>query len=132
MSKVTITPDKLRDAIEEELTLYHKDVDERLRDVTRKSMADLVRKTKATAPVGKRGSFRKNIAGDFRGLKNTRRTINATWYVKAPDYRLTHLLVHGHAKKNGGRTKADPFLQNALDEVLPAYEQAVEEALKND
>ena len=52
------------------------------------------------------------------------------WYVKAPDHRLTHLLVHGHATRNGGRTKANPFLKNALDDVLPEYERAVEEAVK--
>ena len=52
------------------------------------------------------------------------------WHVKAPDYRLTHLLVHGHATKTGGRTKADPFLHKALDVVLPEYEQAVKEACK--
>ena len=57
--------------------------------------------------------------------------MRATWYVKAPHYRLTHLLVHGHAKKDGGRVQGDPFLQNALDEVLPEYERAVEEGLKN-
>ena len=52
------------------------------------------------------------------------------WYVKAPDHRLTHLLVHGHATRNGGRTKPDPFLHNALADVLPEYEKAVEEAVK--
>ena len=45
-------------------------------------------------------------------------------------HRLTHLLVHGHATRNGGRTKANPFLKNALDAVLPEYERAVEEAVK--
>ena len=54
------------------------------------------------------------------------------WHVKAPDHRLTHLLVHGHATRNGGRTKADPFLQNALDTVLPEYETAVKEAVQSD
>lgn len=131
MGRVSVTPDQIVDAIEEELTIYHEDLNDKLRDITRKHVADLVKKTKATAPVGKRGTFRKNIAGDFRGLKKGR-DIKAVWYVKAPDYRLTHLLVHGHAKKNGGRTKANPFLHNALNEVLPAFEKEVEEAVKND
>lgn len=131
MGRITITPDRLHEAIKQELTIYHENVEDRLRDATRQSMDDLVKKTRATAPVGDRGTYRKKIAGDFRGLKKGR-TIKATWYVNAPDYRLTHLLVHGHAKKNGGRTKADPFLHNALNEVLPAYERAVEEAIKND
>lgn len=131
MGRVAITPDKLVEAVKEELTIYHEGVDDKLREITRRHVTDLVKKTKATAPTGKRGSFRKNIAGDFRGLKKGR-NIKGVWYVKAPDYRLTHLLVHGHAKKDGGRTKANPFLHNALNEVLPAFEKEVEEAVKND
>lgn len=130
MGKVVITSDKLAKAIEEELTTYHEDVLEKLRDVTRRSMADLVRKTRATAPKST-GAFSRHIAGDFRGLSRGLHTVSAKWYVKAPHYRLTHLLVHGHAKKNGGRVQGDPFLQNALDEVLPAYENEVKEAVKN-
>ena len=131
MAKISITPNKLAKAIEQELTIYHEEVNEKLRKVTRKSMATLVRKTKETAPANT-GTFREHIAGDFRGLKRGNRKVSATWYVKKPHYRLTHLLVHGHATKDGGRTKADPFLQNALNEVLPAYEEAVKEAIKND
>lgn len=130
MGRITVTPDKLAEAIGQELTIYHEDVNEKLRDVTRQSMADLVRKTRATAPVGARGDFKRSIAGDFRGLKKGTRKVSATWYVKAPNYRLTHLLVHGHATKDGGRTKPDPFLANALDEVLPTYEERIKEALK--
>lgn len=129
---VTITPDKLVEAIEQDLTLYREDVEEKLREATRQSMTNLVKKTKATAPKGKRGTFAKKIAGDFRGLKKGAPHIKATWHVKAPDHRLTHLLVHGHATKDGGRTKADPFLENALNEVLPEFERAVEEAVKHD
>ena len=133
MSRVGITPDKLTEAIGKELTIYGEEVEEKLRAVTRTSMAALVKKTKSTAPKGKRdGKYSQHIAGDFRGLKKGGRKISATWYVKAPEYRLTHLLVNGHATKDGGRTRSDPFLQNALDEVLPEFERGVEEALKND
>ena len=131
MGKITITTDELAGTIQRELGIYHEEINEKLREVTRQSMADLVRKTRASAPVGKRGNFRKSIAGDFRGLKRGSRSVSATWYVKAPHYRLTHLLVHGHATKNGGRTKPDPFLSNALAEVLPEYEKQIEEAIKN-
>lgn len=132
---------ELGSALEQNLTIYGEEIDEALRHVTEDSMKKLVKKTKATAPKGKRnGQFKKNITADYQTLrrKGSRskgqfrgRTIRATWYVKAPDYRLTHLLVHGHETKNGGRTKADPFLQNALDEVLPEYERNVEEVLRN-
>lgn len=129
MAKLTITPDKLSKAINQELTLYHDGVLDKLRDATRDSMETLVRKTRATAPK-REGKFRRAISGDFRGLAKGLFTVSARWYVKAPHYRLTHLLVHGHAKKGGGRTKADPFLHQAVNEVLPAYEEAVKEALK--
>lgn len=127
-----ITPDKLTEAVENELTIYREEVEDKLREITRKSVTNLVKKTKATAPKGKRGKFGKQIAGDFSNLKKGTRSSKAVWYVKAPEHRLTHLLVHGHATKDGGRTKADPFLQNALDEVLPEFEREVEEALKGD
>lgn len=131
MSRIEITPDKLAEAIDRELTIYHESVTEKLREVTRQSMAELVRKTRATAPEGKRGIFRKAIAGDFRGLKRGSRAVSATWYVKKPHHRLTHLLVHSHPTPHGRPTKADPFLQNALDEVLPEYEKNIEEVLTN-
>ena len=129
MGKITLKADGLAKAINQELTTYHEETLEKLRGATRESMAELVRKTRATAPK-QTGTFRKSIAGDFRGLAKGLHTVRATWYVKAPHYRLTHLLVHGHAKKGGGRVEGDPFLANALAEVLPAYEKAVEEAVK--
>jgi hypothetical protein len=129
VGKVSITPGNLTKAINQELTIYHKDIMEEIRGVTRKSMTELVRKTRATAPVDT-GEFRQSIAGDFRGLSRSLHTVSATWYVKAPHYRRTHLLVHGHAKAGGGRVDGDPFLENALNEVLPAYEEAIKEAVK--
>lgn len=128
MAKVTITADKLAKAVEQELTIYHENVLEKLRAATRESLAQLIRKTRATAPKAT-GAYRRHISGDFKGLARGLHTVKATWYVKAPHYRLTHLLVHGHAKVNGGRVEGDPFLQNALDEVLPEYENAVKEAI---
>lgn len=126
----SIKPGGLAAAIEQELTIYHAGVVERVNKASDEAIKELVKRTKSTAPVGIRGSFKRNIAGKL--LERNANGSTHVWYVKPPDHRLTHLLVHGHATKDGGRTKADPFLQNALAVVLPEYEKAVEEALKND
>ena len=125
----SIKPSDLGAAIEEELTLYHEDVMKKVDALSAKAAKEVVKKTKSLAPVGERGSFKKSISSKL--VEKTRFSSIYAWFVKAPDHRLTHLLVHGHAKRNGGRTKADPFLENALAEVLPEYEKNVEEALKN-
>lgn len=124
-----IKPEQLGEALAEELTLYHKNTMDRVNKLSETAAKDLVKATKANAPK-KTGSFRKNIAS--KKLKEEQGDATYVWYVKAPDHRITHLLVHGHATRTGGRTKADPFLENALSTVLPEYEKAVKEALQND
>lgn len=116
-------------AIQEALTIYGEDVNDAINEAGEESIKALAKETKATAPVGHRGSFRKNIAS--RVLEKRKRGNTYVWYVKGADARLTHLLVHGHATKDGGRTKASPFLQKALDHVLPNYMKRIEEAIKN-
>ena len=115
-------------AIEQELTTYAEEVQEGVEAAAAAAMKKLVKQTRATAPVGARGSFKKHITSTKK--KRGPRDVQQIWHVKAPDYRLTHLLVHGHATKDGGRTKADPFLQNALNQVLPEYEREIEEAIR--
>lgn len=127
----TLRPDQLGEAIAETLTVYSEDVNEKLTKVGRKHMKMLVARTRETAPKGRRNG--KNFASSITSTEERVSSVTSNrfiWHVKAPNHRLTHLLVHGHATKNGGRTKASPFLQNALDEVLPEYEKAVEEAVK--
>lgn len=126
MSK-NIQATALADALANELTLYAKEVEEGVEAAGEKSIKKLVKLTKATAPVGYRGSFKRHITST---KKKAGRLIRYIWHVKAPDHRLTHLLVHGHATKDGGRTKGDPFLKNALDQVLPEYEREIKEAIE--
>ena len=125
----SIKPEQLGAAIQEELTTYSEGVAERVNAVGKTAAEKLRKLTKATAPVAS-GDFRKHIA--VKEVDAGHGTKKYIWHVKAPDHRLTHLLVHGHATKNGGRTKGDPFLKNALETVLPEYEQAVKEAVQND
>lgn len=129
MSK-TIKPDDLGAAIERELAIYAKSAQEGVDACGRRAMRKLVKRTQETAPLGKRrgGNFAASIASkEVKGIRGSR----FLWFVKAPNHRLTHLIVKGHATKDGGRTKGHPFLKNALDEVLPEYEKEIEEVLKN-
>lgn len=128
----------ISEQMEQVLTTYRVGVEEKIRAATEAKMKELVKKTKATAPKGKReGEYKRHITADYsrlrkpsaRGLQGN--NISATWYVRAPEYRLTHLLVNGHATRNGDRTQANPFLQNAVDQVIPEYEREIEEILQD-
>ena len=128
MSKA-LTPDKLGEAIAQELTIYHKNITDGVNNVGRESMQKMAKLSKANAPTGKRGKFKKAIA--MKEEDAGRGGKKFIWYVRPPEYRLAHLPAKGHATKDGGRTKADPFLKNAVDAVLPEYEQKVEEVVQN-
>ena len=123
----TIRPADLGDAILRELSLYHEEVVERVNAVGQESSKKLKKLTKDGAPVAS-GDFKKSLAiktqKDGHGMKKF------ILHAKPPKHRIFHLLVHGHAKKNGGRVPGNPFLHNAVDAVLPEYEQAVKEALQ--
>lgn len=125
----TIKPTDLGDAIKEELTLYHKEVIEKVNEAGEKAVKELVKKTKKTAPKRK-GDFRKAITYKEYTPRATGDK-EFVWGAKTPKNRLTHLLVKGYLKADGDRVPGDPFLENALDQVLPEYEREVEEAIEN-
>ena len=125
MSK-TIKPQDLGDAIAEMLTIYHADKLEKVNAAGEKAAKELVKLTRKTAPKDS-GAFAKSLTYTTETKTGGDRAY--TWGAKAPHHRLTHLLVNGHATAKG-RVKGDPFLENALATVLPAYERDVEEALK--
>lgn len=119
-------------AIARELTVYGQKVQEQVNKAGRKAIKEVERKTKDTAPFNAR-AYHQHYTDLIATKTEKGRTGDEThtWYVKAPGHRLTHLLVHGHETRDGGRTQGDPFLDNALEAVLPDYEKAVEEAVKN-
>lgn len=126
-----VTAPEIGEALSQIIDDYSYDVMQGVDAASYRAVNRLVEITKQTAPVGVRKKFKRSISynevvrrrGEFTG-----RTY--VWYVKPPNHRLTHLLVHGHETKDGGRTKPNPFLQKAIDEITPEYLDEVEDALK--
>lgn len=124
-----VTIEDLGGAIAKELTLYGEEVQDRVNKAGRKAIKEVERITKDTAPFNAQ-AYHEHYVDLIATQTEKSRTGDEThtWYVKPPGHRLTHLLVDGHETRDGGRTRADPFLQNALDRTLPDYEKEVEEA----
>lgn len=130
MAKTSIKATDLGEALAEQLELYHDDVIEKVNAAGEKAIKKLVKLTRKAAPI-RSGDYRKSLT--YTATENPATGDKEfTWGAKAPHHRLTHLLVKGHPTPDGGRTRSDPFLENALETVLPEYEKEVEEALKND
>ncbi len=118
----------LEKAINEELTIYCDDVTEKVKKISDDVMNTLVKNTKKDANK-RTGTYAKAIASK-RTLETKRSRVN-TWYVKDPEYRKSHLLEKGHATRNGGRTRAFPFISKNEQIAVKDYENQVEEAIKN-
>lgn len=126
----TISVDQLGDAINRELTVYNSRIVDGIKKEARKSMTQLVKDTKATAPVGNRKKhYRDSIKS--KKISENERSVAYLWYVDGSDYRLSHLLENGHALRNGGRVEGSHFIKRASDPILLRYLQAVEEVIKN-
>lgn len=125
----SIKPEMLAKAIAKELKLYNEGVIERVNAAGERAIKKLLKLTKASVP--------KKSGGLGKSLTTTEVTKvggdkEFSWGAKAPKYRILHLVVHGHAKTNGGRVPGNSFLADAMETVLPEYEKEVEEAIKND
>lgn len=125
--KVSI--DGLAAAVANEFKLYEKHIIEGIREETDKSMRQLVKETKATAPVGHRKKhYRDSISSKV--TNSSLRAYEKTWYVRGSDYRLSHLLNNGHMLRDGGRYEGTGFITKSSISVIENYEKAIREVLE--
>ena len=127
---MSVSIDQLNEAISKELTLYSENVIKGVKKQAKKSMDQLVKETKATAPVGNRKQHYRDSIKSKKVAENNR-GVSYVWYVEGSNYRLSHLLENGHATRNGGRVEGTHFIKNASDPILLQYVQAIEEVIKN-
>lgn len=126
MSNISI--DQLANEITEALSTYSQDIVDQVDISSKRVGKEAVKRLKQTSPKDS-GDYAKAwtmTTFEYYGQPD-RRVI----HVKAPHYRLTHLLEHGHAKANGGRVEGKPHIGPAEQQVIEQFTQEVEEAIRN-
>ena len=127
--KVSI--DKLSSCISSELKLYSNSIVSGMKKANDDCMSDFVNDTKRDAPRGHRKKKKFYTQITSKTTKDTPNIKVNVWYVKNPQYRLTHLIKNGHATRNGGRTKAQDFITNNYEKMSKKFENKITEVIKN-
>lgn len=107
---------------------FNQEVCDGMKREAKKAAEDLKKEAAESAPKDT-GEYARAISA--KKLTENPFSVTYAWYVKKPHYRLTHLLIYGHAMKSGGRTKAQPFLQRAYVKVKKEYEKGCEKVIDN-
>lgn len=125
-----LPPSEFASAINAILADYKGVVDEQVEYATQKvaeeAAANVTSNINGTDMKGKK--YRKSI----RTKKLTERDghYSSTVYARPPYYRLTHLLEHGHATRNGGRTRLFPHWADAEQQAVRDYEALLRRELE--
>ena len=125
MSK-TVKIDDLAEEVMKGLTEYSKLATADMKKAVKKAGNDVRKEIQSTAPK-ETGAYAKSWA-----VKTTRELaekLEVTVHSRNR-YQLAHLLEFGHAKRGGGRTKAQPHIAPAEENGINALEKAIEKALK--
>lgn len=118
-------------AVMEAMKEFQQSVDYDLVYVTQKVARQAAKNVQANitdSGIRGTGEYKKSIKA--RTIKDSPLSKKSVVYADKPHYRLTHLLEHGHAKLNGGRTRAfahwEPAEQKAIDDFVKELREAIE------
>ena len=125
MANVNI--DQLAAEIAKGLAEYSQDVVEKINVSSERVGKAAVKRLKQTSPK-KTGKYAKSWA--MKTEPEVGQPHKRIVHVKAPHYRLAHLLEYGHAKVGGGRVEGIPHVRPAEEEVIREFAREVEEAIK--
>lgn len=123
----TVNIDGLADAIVRNLQEYTDEVTEGIKkaeDITAKECKENL---KVDSPHGKTGKYAKG----WRVTVAFESPVEKRTVIHNKEYRLTHLLENGHAKRNGGRTRAFPHIKKNEEKANADFEKRVEEVIQN-
>ncbi|MCI8530631.1 HK97 gp10 family phage protein [Holdemanella porci] len=96
-----------------------------LKASVRKAGSNVRKDIQANAPK-KTGAYSKSWS--VKTTKETSNTLELTVY-SPKKYQLAHLLEYGHAKRGGGRTKAQPHIAPAEEAAISQLERDIKRSL---
>ena len=123
----TVSIDGLADAVMEELTEYNALAQETMKKAVTKAGQTVRKEIQSGAPV-RTGKYAKSWTAKKTRESSTR--LEVTTYSPSR-YMLAHLLEHGHAKRNGGRTRAFPHIAPAEEAGEKQLEADIIRGLSN-
>ena len=123
----TVSIDGLADAVMEELTEYNKLAGETMKKAVTKAGQTVRKEIQGGAPV-RTGKYARSWTTKRTKESSTR--LEVTVYSPSR-YMLAHLLEHGHAKRNGGRTRAFPHIAPAEEAGEKQLEADIIRGLSN-
>ncbi|MEE1249161.1 MAG: HK97 gp10 family phage protein [Lachnospiraceae bacterium] len=109
MKRVSI--DEMGNAIAKEFEEYVELTTEEVKSICKEVADDCKKKIEDEAPVDT-GRYKRS----WNVTETEKKRMGVTYTVHSKtQYRLTHLLEFGHAKRGGGRTKAQPHISKGED-----------------
>ena len=121
MSTTKISVDRLADAVNDALEEYSKLADETMRKAVTDAGKTVRNSIKEEAPV-KSGKYAKSWSVKYTKMNS--HVLEVTVYSRNR-YQLAHLLEHGHAKRNGGRTRAQVHIAQAEEKGIEQLERDI-------
>ena len=117
--------DNLADEVMKGLEEYAEVATSDLKASVRKAGSNVRKDIQANAPK-KTGAYSKSWS--VKTTKETSNTLELTVY-SPKKYQLAHLLEYGHAKRGGGRTKAQPHIAPAEEAAISQLERDIKRSL---
>ncbi len=132
--QISVGPNRLGAALSGILQGYSQTIAESVNEQSEKAAQRLVEKTKESAPDGarERGKYKNSIS--YKLLKSNALGNTYVWFVKKPNYRLSHLLENGHGvgpQGAFGHVDGRKFIAEAWRDVEAEYERDVRRAIED-
>lgn len=112
----------IADEITKALSEYTDEVKIGIEVASEETADEAINTLKANSPEGKRGKYSKGW--------RKKQTKNGYIIYNSTNAGLTHLLEKGHAKRNGGRTKAQAHIEPAEQNAIKNFEKKIERVIK--